>query len=460
MRALVVCGVVSLTVTAAAAAQSPAARRVAILLAGYRGAPTASDVAALRVGARSADSQTARLAIRAMGRLARPAVMQDLVAALGSPFPEVRTEAADAIAQAARGVPRVAGGKAVASSPLAALLGTLTRRLDTEVDPTVRATIFESIGRLPYSEAADVARADQALRDALTRNTTVMDRLGVAKGYEALVRANGQTRPLGSEAAAALRTLFALKRDPPRVRRLALLALIESGALSSDASTLGEAFDDADMQVRALAVRASGSHTSELAQSLIRRALEDPASVVRAEAAQAADPAGEGGSTTPRLAAPHPDIPDISTPLVTVEEVATLESARARITLRHGGVIELALFTTDAPAAVLRFVRLARAGAYRGLSFDLPFHGVARVGETGVTLPVPLPDESGSWPHVRGAVGFLDPRGLDGRIGVHLLDDPTLDHTHAVFGQLLTGLDVLDRLEPGDTIEQVDVLRR
>src|SRR5262249_59034733 len=51
------------------------------------------------------------------------------------------------------------------------------------------------------------------------------------------------------------------------------------------------------------------------------------------------------------------------------DDLRRLLSARARLTIREVGAIELALFTSEAPATVLRFARLAEAGYYNGLTF-------------------------------------------------------------------------------------------
>src|SRR4051812_9461494 len=82
----------------AAAAQPP---RLTVLQAEDRRAPTAADLAILRAGAHSTDAQTARAAIRGLGRLERPALIADIAPLLKHAVPEVRAEAANAIAQAA-----------------------------------------------------------------------------------------------------------------------------------------------------------------------------------------------------------------------------------------------------------------------------------------------------------------------------------------------------------------------
>src|SRR5437879_1813916 len=175
--------------TPAGAQAVPGTTRLAVLLAEDRRAATAADLATLRAGARSRDVLTARIAIRALGRLERPALIPDLVPALGAVLSESRAEAANAIAQAAQGWarPGEANTPAGTLSP-ASVLSTLAARLDAEEEASVRAVICESIGRLPYRSADQVARAETALLDQAARSDAVTDRLGVAKGFEALVR--------------------------------------------------------------------------------------------------------------------------------------------------------------------------------------------------------------------------------------------------------------------------------
>ena len=451
---------------AAAGAQSPIAGRVAILLAAYRGATTSSDLRIVRAGIRSRDPQTARIAIRAIGRLERPAAIADLAPALRSPLPEVRAEAADAIAQAARGLNRTVSKHPSLSA--ASVLSLLTMRLDVEAEQNVRAMLCESLGRVPYSSAADVMRAEDAILGLLNRENSVMDRLGVAKGLEALARTSRPLRPLGARSVVSLRSLLGLRGDPPRVRRLALQALInaaDGGVIADDLIVQGAG--DQDMQVRRLAVRAAASARSEVGLAIVKQALRDPAPIVRSEALAAANAAVDAYSRSPEGARDEeraqPAAGRASMPPITVEEVAHLEAARARLTVRAIGTIELALFTAETPASVIRFVRLAEAGFYNGLTFDaLTPEGIVQTRAAGAPADTsPLPDETSPWPHVRGSLGFAAARGTtDGRIAIQIADDPSLDHERAVFGQVLAGIDVVDRLREGDVIEKLDILLR
>jgi cyclophilin family peptidyl-prolyl cis-trans isomerase len=297
---------VTLLAAPAAAQPVPSTTRLAVLLAEDRRAATAADLATLRAGVRSRDVMTARIAIRALGRLERPALIPDLVPALGALLSESRAEAANAVAQAAQGWarPGEANTPAGTLSP-GSVLSTLAARLDAEEDASVRAVICESIGRLPYRSADQVALAEAALVDQAGRSNAVSDRLGVAKGFEALVRVSRTLRPPGPRALDIIKRLFGLtppatngpassagdsargsRADPlrdARVRRLALETLIAADAI--DDEVVARATADPDPQVRRLGMRAASASGRGIA--LFTRGLEDAVPMVRVEALRA-----------------------------------------------------------------------------------------------------------------------------------------------------------------------------
>jgi cyclophilin family peptidyl-prolyl cis-trans isomerase len=280
-----------IAVPAGAAAQPGAVvppARMAILQAEERRASRPVDLVTLRAGMRSRDPLAAILAIRALGRLERPALVADLLPALTFSRPEVRTEAANAIGQAAQGWTTSARP---ATPDVGSILTKLVLHLEDEDQAGVRAALCETIGRLPYQSSGDVERAEKALLAAADRAEGVPDRLGVAKGFEALIR---RQRDRHAPTAQTLDTLGALAgmaeddeakpgADPlrdARVRRLALEALIAAGVL--DEPLVVRTATDPDPQVRRLAMRAaavSGKGTGVLA-----RGLEDTAPMVRLEA--------------------------------------------------------------------------------------------------------------------------------------------------------------------------------
>ena len=77
--------------------------------------------------------------------------------------PEIRSEAANAIGQAAQGWK--ARQAAPAAAALDAAFAPLAARLKVEAEPDVRAAICETIGRLPYATAAQASGGADAARD-------------------------------------------------------------------------------------------------------------------------------------------------------------------------------------------------------------------------------------------------------------------------------------------------------
>ena len=259
--------------------------RLAVLQAEDRRAATPRDLAIIRSGLHGGDEQTVRVAARALGRLERPALIADLVPALRHPLPEIRSEAANAIAQAAQGWKQGSAAAAIdgASAPL-------TARLKVEADADVREAICGALGRLPYATAAQAEAAERTLIEMAPRAETITDRLGVAQGLESLIRVQRKLRSPGDEALTLLRRLaLPLKGEAitgARVRRLALEALTTAAAV--DVETLGAAARDADAQVRQLAMRAAAAAAPrvppESLHSVLTAGRADDSPIVRLEA--------------------------------------------------------------------------------------------------------------------------------------------------------------------------------
>ena len=147
--------------------------------------------------------------------------------------------------------------------------------------------------------------------------------------------------------------------------------------------------------------------------------------------------------------------------------VAELSRTRAVFHMRGGGVFEIALHPIDAPTNVDRFARLAASGYYDGLTFHRVVPNfVIQGGSPGANEywgdgPFTR-DEVTSDEHVRGTVG-ISTRGHDtgdGQIFVNLVDNPRLDHTYTIIGEVTTGMDVVDGILEGATIEKVELLSK
>jgi peptidyl-prolyl cis-trans isomerase B (cyclophilin B) len=139
-----------------------------------------------------------------------------------------------------------------------------------------------------------------------------------------------------------------------------------------------------------------------------------------------------------------------------------------RITMAEssgGGTILIDLFSDEAPATIARILRLARAHYYDGLTFHryVP-NFVIQGGSPGANEQVGdgpfMRDELGGHSHLRGTVG-ISTRGHDtgdAQFFVNLVDNKRLDHDYTVFGTVVSGMDVVDRIREGDVMARVEVI--
>jgi cyclophilin family peptidyl-prolyl cis-trans isomerase/HEAT repeat protein len=318
---------------------APRVSRLAILQAEDRRAPTAHDLAVIRSGLHGGDDQTTRIAVRALGRLERPSLIADIAAALRHPLPEVRTEAANAIGQAAQGWK---ADKPPTAAAVEAAVAPLLARLKVDSDPDVRAAICETLGRLPYITATQAEAAERTLVAAGAKADTVTDRLGVAKGLEAFVRVQRKLRPPADETIAMLKQLAIPTPSDAvagaRIRRLALEALITVAAV--DAPVVRAAAHDPDGQVRCIAMRAAApaatttTVSADEAHAVLAAGVEDDSPAVRVEALRVLRLRNDAAACASALAAVVDK--DMQVALVALDQLAPCgESTEAVSALEH-----------------------------------------------------------------------------------------------------------------------------
>src|SRR6059058_3269076 len=123
------------------------------------------------------------------------------------------------------------------------------------------------------------------------------------------------------------------------------------------------------------------------------------------------------------------------------------------------GAIEIELFDDDAPKTVENFTKLARDGFYDGVVFhrvikDFMIQGGDPTG-TGRGGPgYTFEDEFNDHKIVRGALAMANagPNTNGSQFFIVTTDAaPWLDGKHTVFGQVTDGMDVVDKIEGGDT---------
>ena len=158
----------------------------------------------------------------------------------------------------------------------------------------------------------------------------------------------------------------------------------------------------------------------------------------------------------------------LNVPLPSAATINALKGATARITMKGLGVITLDLLTEEAPVTVATFAELADKGKYNGLTFHrIVANFVIQGGSPGadeydgITSQF-MKDEVGLPSHLRGTLG-ISTRGHDtgdGQIFVNLIDNFRLDHQYTVFARITSGMDVVDRVQEGDVMESVQIIRR
>lgn len=148
----------------------------------------------------------------------------------------------------------------------------------------------------------------------------------------------------------------------------------------------------------------------------------------------------------------------------TLQDLGDIADLTARVTMRGLGSFDMRFLTDDAPAAVARIVRLARAGYYNGLTFHrIVPNFVIQGGSPGANEYMGdgayMRDEVGLVSNLRGSVG-VSTRGRDtgdAQLYVNLIDNIRLDHDFTVFAEVIQGMEVVDALLEGDIIERIEI---
>lgn len=143
--------------------------------------------------------------------------------------------------------------------------------------------------------------------------------------------------------------------------------------------------------------------------------------------------------------------------------IDTSKQYTATIETEKGNLV-LELFASDVPITVNNFVFLAREGFYDGTTFHRVFPGfMAQGGDpTGTGAGTPgytFADEFTQHTHVAGALSMANsgPDTNGCQFFITYTAQHHLDRKHSVFGQLIQGMDVLQKVEQGDTIIRISI---
>jgi peptidyl-prolyl cis-trans isomerase B (cyclophilin B) len=143
--------------------------------------------------------------------------------------------------------------------------------------------------------------------------------------------------------------------------------------------------------------------------------------------------------------------------------IDTSKQYTATIQTEKGNLV-LELFASDVPITVNNFVFLARDGFYDGTTFHRVEPGfVAQGGDpTGTGTGTPgyqFDDEITDHTHVTGALSMANSGANTNGCQFFITYAPQhhLDGHYSVFGQLIEGMDVLERIEQGDVMIRINI---
>ena len=141
------------------------------------------------------------------------------------------------------------------------------------------------------------------------------------------------------------------------------------------------------------------------------------------------------------------------------------------------GKVVIALFPDLAPGHVARIKELSREGAYDGVVFhrvipdfmaqtgDVKFgkkggadFNPGRAGKGGSDKP-DLKAEFSATPHVRGTCSMArsqSPNSANSQFFVCFTDAPWLNKQYSVWGQVIEGMDTIDKIKKGEPVSDPD----
>jgi len=380
------------------------------------------------VTARAVDPNLQREAVVALGQVRSAAAMDALIELASARWPAMRAAALLALS------------RVDPDTFISAISG-----LDADPHWSVRAAMASALGELPDHRGE--ARLSDMLRDEDQR---------VIPSVLAALAASGAA---SARAALAAR----LTAEDPVVRMAAANGLVrlkatdQVGALAAALDTAGR---DGTYVARGAILAALASLDPASARPALAAALADKDWAIRVRAAELLKQLDPQADARPATPAPPPAVPE----LASVEAlISPAFSPRVYIDTEKG-VIEIELAVLDAPRTAANFTALARKGFFT----NIPWHRVVPdfvvqggdprgdgEGGPGYTIR----DEVNQRPYLRGTVGMALDWADTGSSQFFITHSPQphLDGRYTVFGQVVSGMDVVDRLQQWDVVRSVRI---
>jgi cyclophilin family peptidyl-prolyl cis-trans isomerase len=150
-----------------------------------------------------------------------------------------------------------------------------------------------------------------------------------------------------------------------------------------------------------------------------------------------------------------PPLPSVAAP----PEVAANPANKLTLQLSNGGTVVIQMRPDLAPHQVERIQVLARRGFYDGLTFHRVIPGFMAqggdpkgTGEGGSELP-DVKAEFTKMPFFRGTVAAAraeSPDSANSQFFIMFVPNPSLEGHYTVFGRVISGMDAVDKIAPGE----------
>jgi peptidyl-prolyl cis-trans isomerase B (cyclophilin B) len=142
------------------------------------------------------------------------------------------------------------------------------------------------------------------------------------------------------------------------------------------------------------------------------------------------------------------------------------EKNRIATIVTEKGTIKFELYEKEAPITTQNFIELAQKGFYNGLTFHRVEPGfVVQGGDPkgdgtgGSEKKIPL-EINANLSHIKGAVGMArsqDPNSATSQFYICLGEAKFLDNKYAIFGQVIEGQDIAEKIIKGDKMIKVTI---
>jgi len=139
---------------------------------------------------------------------------------------------------------------------------------------------------------------------------------------------------------------------------------------------------------------------------------------------------------------------------------------KAVIEMDKGNIV-IELFEKEAPITVGNFEKLIKEGFYDGLTFHRVIKGFVAQGGCpsgngtgGPGYTIPCETKGNPHKHERGSLSMAHrgPNTGGSQFFIVYEPQPHLDGVHTVFGKVIEGLDVVDKIQAHDVMKKVTIV--